>query len=602
LLDAPPNLERADSVVTDFTASIGYIGYWQSPSRNGYVTFAGSNATIGSIPSSPQPDTLVAVLNNIIRVVPINIYQAAPPPCNISVIRAVPTVEKTNANSTGGMVTFTMTVTPAVVPPLTSADIVISNGIVVAVYEPASGTGVYVVMVNTAGLGLTQSDTVQIDSVNVSPCGWTVPQSNQFFDIRKVFLDTLPTSSLCELQNQSIDGNGDIVFTENITAYNLSNSVFFTPNDGTVETNTTVSNNTITFDYSGLEPDARYYIGLNANAVKDDWGNPNSQLDSICWFETAELPCIDSIVRNMPTNYKTNVDTVTFAVYFNAPISGVSPSDFIIEGYEPPYNVPVDVSPATTPPSAVWYVKIKTINNDTNKAGVICKITDIATTAGFTWCDPTQNDSFNIRKEFLGNIDSFVVKYDNAMPGPGTVKIVFDEQLEGDGDVKDAYSGGQYVYIDDGTHYYLQLHFNYCPNINTTPYYVYFDMPHDKVVDLWGNEHHIGDHAQVTSQVFWKQTLSLAGVSVNPLEISAIKPNPAVDNASFTINTYQEGNLEVALYDLVGTKITTLLNTTAASNRQYDLNMRLGFLPNGIYTIFITLDDYKVSKSILINK
>ncbi|MDR0926706.1 MAG: Ig-like domain-containing protein, partial [Ignavibacteria bacterium] len=354
LLDISPDLERADSVVTDFTASIGYIDDWQSPSRNGYVTFSGTDATIGSIPSSPQPDTLVAVLDNIIRVVPIDIYQPAPPPCSVSVERIMPADEKTNASATGGfLVQFKVTITPAPTT-LTSSDIILSNGSLIGV--AAIGTGVWLISINVSALGLTQSDTVRIDSVNVSPCGWTVPDtdSNQFFDIRKVFLNNaylkVPTDGATNVPVTISPIKIGFTNTEIVTVI-ASPNVLLTPIGGTgvlYSATFNTSDNSLEFTPNApLDYSTPYTVTILANTIKYEWQNTKTSNIVVGSFTTeADKICIVSIERYNPTTNddgKTNATFLIFEITFESALSGtpnathfifenISGSPFVVSG------------------------------------------------------------------------------------------------------------------------------------------------------------------------------------------------------------------------------------------------------------------------------
>jgi hypothetical protein len=77
---------------------------------------------------------------------------------------------------------------------------------------------------------------------------------------------------------------------------------------------------------------------------------------------------------------------------------------------------------------------------------------------------------------------------------------------------------------------------------------------------------------------------------------------PAVDNTNLDVSVYQEGNLQVSLYDLAGSKVADLMNISATANTDYSIQMRLGFLSNGVYTIMITLDNERIFKQLIINK
>jgi hypothetical protein len=233
---------------------------------------------------------------------------------------------------------------------------------------------------------------------------------------------------------------------------------------------------------------------------------------------------------------------------------------------------------------------------------VITKIVGIKDSSDYKFCDPTINQAYNIRKAFLFDSIIYAVKYDNpnVKPGPGEVRIVFDQPLiDYDDDVWNAQNSEPYEYVEDSTHYYLMLHFNFAP---TCPFYIYFDGLHRTVYDEWGNPYNLTIAVEVNEEVNWKQLFSLSEEHIYPMEIEMIRPIPVIDKASTMIDVYQDGLLTATLYNLSGNKIATLLTAPATAGSNYDLNMQLGFLTNGVYTLIITLDDFLVTRTILISR
>jgi hypothetical protein len=94
----------------------------------------------------------------------------------------------------------------------------------------------------------------------------------------------------------------------------------------------------------------------------------------------------------------------------------------------------------------------------------------------------------------------------------------------------------------------------------------------------------------------------LVGNRYKQLEVGNITPMPITNDASFTIDVYQEGVLTVELFDLTGQMVSSILNTYTSANRRYDINMQLGFLSSGIYNVMISINDDVVMRPIIINR
>jgi hypothetical protein len=300
---------------------------------------------------------------------------------------------------------------------------------------------------------------------------------------------------------------------------------------------------------------------------------------------------------------------VIFLVEFASPVDMLDKDNFIITGLE---SGSTDSIVSATNPSGDemnWLIKVITIDNDTLKSGVITKIVGIKDSSDYKFCDPTINQAYNIRKKFLAEFD-FAVLYDAPVPplssptgGAGDVKIMVDESLSNETSVQDASSGTLYTPNSDYTEF--SCHFYYIPNVYYIPpnsYYIYFvQSGGDKLVDLWENDSLLGIGVSVNERLN-KQSFSLSTEHTSPVEISMIRPFPVIDKASAMIDVYQDGLLTATLYNLSGNKIATLLTAPATAGSKYDLNMRLGFLTNGVYTLIITLDDFSVTRTILISR
>jgi hypothetical protein len=77
---------------------------------------------------------------------------------------------------------------------------------------------------------------------------------------------------------------------------------------------------------------------------------------------------------------------------------------------------------------------------------------------------------------------------------------------------------------------------------------------------------------------------------------------PAVDNTNLDVSVYQEGNLQVSLYDLAGSKLFDVVNRYVDANTELNVSIPLGRLPNGMYNVVIQLGNERISKPIIISK
>jgi hypothetical protein len=76
---------------------------------------------------------------------------------------------------------------------------------------------------------------------------------------------------------------------------------------------------------------------------------------------------------------------------------------------------------------------------------------------------------------------------------------------------------------------------------------------------------------------------------------------PIADRAEFTIKTFEEGNLNVALYDLAGAFIMDVIsNNFINANTELKVPLSLGGLANGTYTIIVSLGNDNIVKQIIV--
>jgi hypothetical protein len=91
--------------------------------------------------------------------------------------------------------------------------------------------------------------------------------------------------------------------------------------------------------------------------------------------------------------------------------------------------------------------------------------------------------------------------------------------------------------------------------------------------------------------------------SNNAFIMSNINPNPTSNNAEFTITVYEEGNLNVEVYDLAGLYVMDVIsNKSMTANTSLQVALNFGILPNGTYTVMVTLGNNNIAKQVIIVK
>jgi len=83
--------------------------------------------------------------------------------------------------------------------------------------------------------------------------------------------------------------------------------------------------------------------------------------------------------------------------------------------------------------------------------------------------------------------------------------------------------------------------------------------------------------------------LSLENISNSENSIRAY-PNPANGEVTFSFNAEQQGNAELALYDLQGKKVCTVLNEQVAAGK-HQIKFNTDILPSGVYIWWVKLKD-----------
>ncbi len=77
---------------------------------------------------------------------------------------------------------------------------------------------------------------------------------------------------------------------------------------------------------------------------------------------------------------------------------------------------------------------------------------------------------------------------------------------------------------------------------------------------------------------------------VNSLNAMNVFPNPASDEITFSFTTNVSGKAELALYDILGKKVCTLLNEEVGAGK-HELKFDTNTLPAGVYVLRIRLKD-----------
>ena len=83
--------------------------------------------------------------------------------------------------------------------------------------------------------------------------------------------------------------------------------------------------------------------------------------------------------------------------------------------------------------------------------------------------------------------------------------------------------------------------------------------------------------------------------------VSNATPNPAIDKTEVTINTFVEGILNVAIYDIAGTFVMDIVsNRFVNTNTDLKVPIYFGPISNGTYTIIISIDNNSIAQQIII--
>jgi len=88
---------------------------------------------------------------------------------------------------------------------------------------------------------------------------------------------------------------------------------------------------------------------------------------------------------------------------------------------------------------------------------------------------------------------------------------------------------------------------------------------------------------------------------VNGINITDILPNPATDIAKFELVIENGASIDLALYDMSGRRVETLLSGNQNAGR-YPINIDCKQLANGTYSLILTSGDAAITKTFQINK
>jgi len=132
----------------------------------------------------------------------------------------------------------------------------------------------------------------------------------------------------------------------------------------------------------------------------------------------------------------------------------------------------------------------------------------------------------------------------------------------------------------------------------------------DILMDEWGNLNSSNPYPTHFTGAFhtsWykiaMQDDALIGASNGAFTVSNVTPNPAIDKTEFTISTFVEGKLNVAIYDLAGGYVMDVIsNKFIDANTELKVPMHFGLIPNGTYTIIVSLDNSSIIKQVVIVK
>jgi len=521
----------------------------------------------------------------------------------VEVYRAYGASEKTNAST----IIFEIVIVPAPPQPyLIASDFEVSFGLPVTLPQPPNSPnlmrfGIYYIDVDVSSLDSCHNI---VELVRIKDC-WlknTVVNPNEFYDVRRKFCDTAiltnpPCASIAPLDMQG----AEITFNEFIDNHNLTNTSIQFRNQGNPTNivfgdNPVITSPIITFNYTGLLADTWYDVYILPNTVRDAWRNPNPDTIFLCSIKTEpDKPCIYSIMRYDPTDYKTNADTLIFIITFSDDVI-IDENDVFVSyisfsggGYKIE-----DVYAGNN--NSIWFVKVSVDSNTTYKAGDTVRIDSIA---GYVFCDTNNitNEDYNVRHKFLADIITTTDKGPQpSASSPTTLILRFEDSDAVTGDLElpfmplirqSPYESNGFTYTDYESAFVLYLGVGqFVTGLHSTKRIA---------TDTWGNDSILNN---TNGEVEWNFTVmpkvNMAGglVSKSPFVISNIHPNPTDDEAEFTISILEEGNLSVDIYDLSGSFIMNVIaDKFLNANTELRIPLSLGNLSSGVYTIMISMDN-----------
>ena len=79
-------------------------------------------------------------------------------------------------------------------------------------------------------------------------------------------------------------------------------------------------------------------------------------------------------------------------------------------------------------------------------------------------------------------------------------------------------------------------------------------------------------------------------------------PNPVVEQATVHFRSDKDGKVQVAIYNSVGTLVTTLYDATAEGGKDYTLSLSGDKLPSGVYFCRVVRNGKVENKRLTITK
>jgi hypothetical protein len=89
-----------------------------------------------------------------------------------------------------------------------------------------------------------------------------------------------------------------------------------------------------------------------------------------------------------------------------------------------------------------------------------------------------------------------------------------------------------------------------------------------------------GDHS-------FSKVISLGSETTKGMDIQAINPNPFTEHLHITVSNVQDGNLEIAVFDMGGKMLYTQSRQVSQGNQSINLST-LSNLPEGVYILGVT--------------